>query len=111
MMFRMCPSFCCHVANRVHPGQKIILIEEYRANVGISCAGFVGRNINGGIISSRMIYAGQRLYLLSAAFPSTKARRDQDVTRFFSSLTFDRNSGHPRVLPEAPPRSLAAPVH
>jgi hypothetical protein len=85
---------------------QTILIEEYRTNMdGFPARDFVGRNVNGGIISSRMIFAGQRLYLLSAAFTSSKARRDKDVTRFFSSFTFDRNSGIPESLPEAQPRN------
>ncbi len=61
---------------------QTILIEEYRTNMdGFPARDFVGRNVNGGIINSRMIFAGQRLYLLSAAFPSSKARRDKDVTQ------------------------------
>jgi hypothetical protein len=85
---------------------QTILIEEYRSNIdGYPARDFVGRNINGGIISSRMIFAGKRLYLLSAAFPSAHALRDRDVTRFFNSFTFDRNSGIPESLPEAQPRN------
>jgi hypothetical protein len=85
---------------------QTILIAEYRTNLdGFPARDFVGRNANGGIISSRMIYAGQRLYLLSAAFPSVSARRDRDVTRFFNSFTFNRSSGIPESLPEAQPRN------
>jgi hypothetical protein len=79
---------------------QTILIEEYRTNLdGYPARDFVGRNVNGGIISSRMIFAGQRLYLLSAAFPSAQARRDKDVTRFFNSFTFNRTSGVPEPQP------------
>jgi hypothetical protein len=79
---------------------QTILIEEYRTNLdGYPARDFVGRNVNGGIISSRMIYAGQRLYLLSAAFPSSQARRDKDVTRFFNSFKFNNNSGSSEAQP------------
>ena len=47
---------------------------------------FASRNIGGGVMNSRLIYAGKRLYMLIAAFPSTSARRDEDVNRFFNSL-------------------------
>ncbi len=79
---------------------QTILIEEYRTNLdGFPARDFVGRNVGGGIINSRMIFAGQRLYLLSAAFPSTKARRDKDVMRFFNSFSFDRNGGSSDAQP------------
>jgi hypothetical protein len=79
---------------------QTILIEEYRTNMdGFPARDFVGRNVNGGIISSRMIFAGRRLYLLSAAFPSTKARREKDVTRFFNSFAFNRNAGSSDAQP------------
>ncbi|MGA2635766.1 MAG: hypothetical protein ABSF16_16140 [Terracidiphilus sp.] len=79
---------------------QTILIEEYRTNMdGFPARDFVGRNVGGGIINSRMIFAGQRLYLLSAAFPSSKARRAKDVTRFFNSFSFDRSVGSSEAQP------------
>ncbi len=84
---------------------QTILIEEYRTNTdGYPARDFVGRNMNGGLISSRMIYAGPRLYLLSAAFPSASARRDKDVTRFFDSFILSMTN-NPASLPEAQPRN------
>jgi len=58
----------------------------------ISQQGFPGRdftahNLGGGVINSRLILARKRLYMLSAAFPSEAARRDQDVSRFFNSFS------------------------
>ena len=48
---------------------------------------FTASNPGGGVMSSRLIYAGARLYMLVAAFPSANARRDRDVARFFDSFT------------------------
>lgn len=48
---------------------------------------FTAQNANGGTMNTRLIYAGQRLYMLTAVFPSAAARRDSDVTRFFNSFT------------------------
>lgn len=72
---------------------------------GYPARDFVGRNAEGGILDSRLIYAGQRLYMLTAAFPSESARRDQDVTRFFNSFIIERPSGIPESLPEAPAKN------
>jgi hypothetical protein len=47
---------------------------------------FTAQNANGGTMSSRLIYVGQRLYMLTAVFPSAGARRDEDVSRFFNSF-------------------------
>ncbi len=54
---------------------------------------FAARNIGGGVMNSRLIYAGSRLYMLNAVFPSVGARRDRDVTRFFNSFTITSSSG------------------
>jgi hypothetical protein len=40
-------------------------------------------------MNSRLIYAGQRLYMLTAVFPSAGARRDADVSRFFNSFAIN----------------------
>jgi hypothetical protein len=39
--------------------------------------------------------------MLTAAFPSMGARREQDVTRFFSSFTVLQSSSIPTTLPAA----------
>jgi hypothetical protein len=54
---------------------------------------FAAHNTGGGVMSSRLIYAGSRLYMLNAVFPSAGARRDRDVTRFFNSFTVTSPSG------------------
>jgi len=66
---------------------------------------FVARNVGGGIMNSRLIYAGPRLYMLIAAFPSTSARRDRDVTRFFNSFSITSTGRIPATMPGAPPAS------
>jgi hypothetical protein len=63
------------------------LLGDSRSNPqGFPARDFTARNIGGGIFNSRMVFAGSRLYMLTAAFPSVSARRDSDVTRFFNSF-------------------------
>jgi hypothetical protein len=57
---------------------------------------FVARNAGGGVMDSRLIYAGNRLYMLTAVFPSMSARREQDVIRFYNSFTALGGAGNPR---------------
>lgn len=57
---------------------------------------FVSRNSGGGVMDSRLIYAGSRLYMLTAAFPSGAARREQDVARFFNSFAITSAAGSPK---------------
>jgi hypothetical protein len=72
------------------------LVSESRINLGgFPAREFMGRNTGGGIIYSRLIFAGQRLYMLIAAFPSASARRDRDVTRFFNSFTVTSSASIP----------------
>ncbi len=64
------------------------LVGETRTNTqGHPSRTFEARNSGGGVMNSRLIVAGTRLYMLTAAFPSVSARRDKDVARFFSSFT------------------------
>jgi hypothetical protein len=70
----------------------------------INTQGFPGRdfsahNSGGGVMNSRLVYVGSRLYMLTAAFPSPSARRDKDVSRFFNSF----------VMTAAPEGANAAP--
>jgi hypothetical protein len=53
------------------------------------------------VISARLIYVGQRLYLLSATFPSDAARRDEDIAHFFNSFSLAASSRIPDTLPAA----------
>jgi hypothetical protein len=78
------------------------LVSESRINP----AGFLGREIvsrnpNGGVLCARFLLTGQRLYALMVAFPSAGARRDQDATRFFNSLTLT-SSGTQQTVTQLP---------
>lgn len=78
------------------------LVHESRITPGGNPArDVVARNSNGGIIDSRLLLAGNRLYMLIATFPSMNARREQDVTRFFNSFTATKGAGTPESLPGA----------
>lgn len=67
------------------------LVNESGASFdGFPARDFTAQNANGGMMNSRLIYAGQRLYMLTATFPSAAARRDTDVLRFFNSFAIDR---------------------
>lgn len=48
---------------------------------------FSARNAGGGVFSARLVLARNRLYMLTAAYPSADARREQDVARFFDSFS------------------------
>jgi hypothetical protein len=79
------------------------LVSESASNTqGFPGREFAARNTGGGILNSRLIYAGSRLYMLIAAFPSVSARRDRDVTRFFNSFTITSSSGDVEPAPLAP---------
>lgn len=66
---------------------------------------FTARNSGGGVMNSRLILAGSRLYMLVAAFPSAGARRDRDVIRFFNSFTILAASGHVQAGTAAPAKN------
>ena len=81
-------------------------VSEVRSNPGGSPGrDFVGRNAGGGVLNARLIYAGQRLYLLSATFPSVAARRDEDIARFFNSFALTARSRTSDTLPTVPPQA------
>jgi hypothetical protein len=67
--------------------QTSLTAENKNETQGFPAREFSAKNVGGGVMSSRLIYAGTRLYMLIAAFPSASARRDQDVARFFNSFT------------------------
>jgi hypothetical protein len=67
------------------------LVNESGASFdGFPARDFTAQNANGGTMNSRLIYAGQRLYMLTAVFPSAAARRDTDVSRFFDSFAINK---------------------
>ena len=79
------------------------LVSESRITPGgFPARDFVARNSGGGVMNSRLISAGSRLYMLIAAFPSASARRNQDVTRFFNSFRTTFSASIPESMPAAP---------
>jgi hypothetical protein len=65
---------------------------------------FEARNSGGGVMNSRLIFTGSRLYMLVAAFPSATARRDSDVTRFFNSFMILSDASPSQAETGAQPR-------
>ncbi len=64
------------------------LVAQSSPNVaGFPALDLNARNSQGGILDARLILVYDRLYTLIAAFPSSGARREQDVTRFYNSFT------------------------
>ena len=68
---------------------------------GFPARDIVARNAGGGILDTRLVLVGRRLYMLTAAFPSADARREQDVLRFFNSFAVLRSRSIPESLPPA----------
>lgn len=67
--------------------QTTLVTQSEISQQGFPGREFSARNLGGGVINSRLILARKRLYMLTAAFPSEAARRDQDVSRFFNSFS------------------------
>jgi hypothetical protein len=61
----------------------------------------VAHNAGGGILDTRIIYAGPRLYMLIATAPSAATRNEQDVMHFFNSFAIAGNTEIPETLPAA----------
>ena len=80
-----------------------IKVSEIRSNPsGYPGRDIVSRNVGGGILDTRFVYAGQRLYMLIAASPSASARHEEEVIRFFNSFSVASNTQIPETLPAAP---------
>ena len=73
--------------------QTVLVSEASRTMQGFPGREFEARNSGGGVMNSRLIYAGSRLYMLIATFPSASARRDKDVSRFFNSFVVTSTPG------------------
>jgi hypothetical protein len=69
---------------------------------GYPARDFSARNWSGGVMNSRMIYIKPRLYMLVASFPSARARREEDVLRFFNSFAIVSSAKNPERPPLAP---------
>lgn len=81
--------------------QTTLISESRSAPGGNPARDFIARNASGGVMDTRLIMAGKRLYMLSAAFPSMSARREQDVKRFFSSFQATEAPAIPATMPPA----------
>jgi hypothetical protein len=78
------------------------LVSEIRSNPdGFPGRDVVAHNAGGGVLDTRFVYAGARLYMLIATAPSAAARHEQDVIRFFDSFTIASNSQIPETIPAA----------
>ncbi len=79
------------------------LVTEARVTPGgFPARDIVAHNAGGGIMDTRLIYTGPRLYMLTAVFPSSSVRREQDVIRFFNSFSVSGSPSIPETLPLAP---------
>jgi len=78
------------------------IVTESRNNPqGYPGRDIVAHNVGGGVLDTRFIYAGSRLYMLIAASPSAAARHQDDVIHFFNSFTISSNTQIPETLPPA----------
>ncbi len=78
------------------------IVTESRNNPqGYPGRDIVAHNVGGGVLDTRFIYAGSRLYMLIAASPSAAARHQDDVIHFFNSFTVSSNTQIPETLPAA----------
>lgn len=66
--------------------QTIALSEAPTTYRGFPARELVAQNAGGGVMQTRLILTGERLYMLMVAYPSMQARREEDVNRFFDSF-------------------------
>lgn len=71
--------------------QTSLVTETKSSPEGLTARDILARNAGGGVLDTRLLYAGERMYMLTAAFPSMNARREQDVIRFYNSFKVIRN--------------------
>lgn len=84
---------------------ETMLVSEIRSNPqGFPGRDVVSRNAGGGVLDTRFIYAGSRLYMLIATAPSVAARHEEDVIRFFNSFAISSNTQIPETIPAATAR-------
>lgn len=81
--------------------QTTLVRETQSTPGGLPARDILAHNVGGGVMDIRLIDAGQRLYMLTAAFPSMSVRREQDVARFFNSFTATGSRAIPESLPSA----------
>jgi hypothetical protein len=77
-------------------------VNEIRSNPqGFPGRDLVAHNVSGGVLDTRFVYAGTRLYMLIATAPSNAARHEDEIFHFFNSFAVDSNNQIPETLPAA----------
>jgi hypothetical protein len=83
--------------------QTSLVSESKMIDQGFPARDITARNSGGGLLDARFVLVNDRLYTLMALYPSTNARREQDVVRFYNSFT---PSSISTTLPSAPPKGV-----
>jgi hypothetical protein len=79
-----------------------IPVSESRSNPqGFPGRDIVAHNVSGGVLDTRFVYAGTRLYMLIATAPSNTARHEDEIGRFFNSFTIATSNQIPETLQPA----------
>ena len=81
--------------------QTTLASESKIVDQGFPARDITARNAGGGFLDARFVLVNDRLYTLMALYPSTNARHEQDVVRFYNSFT---PSSISTTLPSAPPK-------
>jgi hypothetical protein len=78
------------------------LVSEIRSNPqGFPGRDIVAHNVGGGVLETRLVFSGTRLFMLIATAPSVAARHEDEVNRFFNSFAINSNTQIPETLPPA----------
>lgn len=80
-----------------------LVSDQHIISHGYPAREVLARNAGGGVLSARLIYAGERLYTLMALYPSSSSRHEQDVKHFFNSFVPASAGNVPESVPAAPP--------
>ena len=75
------------VTDALDRSQTTLITKSDVSQQGFPARNFSARNTGGGVFYSRLVLVRHRLYMLTAAFPSIDARRDEDVSHFFNSFS------------------------
>lgn len=81
--------------------QTTIFSQSQSMQHGYPAMEISARNPQGGILDARLICAGNRLYMLTALFPSADAVSDDDVAHFFDAFAPSESGSIPETLPAA----------
>lgn len=75
------------LADALQRSQTMLVDKKAISQQGFPGREFSARNTGGGVFTSRLVLARHRLYMLTVAYPSADARRNQDVSHFFDSFS------------------------